>query len=111
MSLAEMKIRILLLTSCIQLTLVILIKRHVRIRNEQSAADAILWPLKNFLCVCVRRSCPLSKYTVPTMEPALGSWASAHRGKWGQLTPWKMDEKLKSENMQKRAVFCVYIIF
>jgi len=22
-------------------------------------------------------------------------------GKWGQLTPWKMDEKLKSENMQK----------
>jgi len=28
-------------------------------------------------------------------------WASAHRGKWGQLTPWKNDEKLKSENMQK----------
>ena len=29
-------------------------------------------------------------------------WASAHRGKWGQLTPrGKMDEKLKSENMQK----------
>jgi len=28
-------------------------------------------------------------------------WASAHRGKWGQLTAWKMDEKLKSENMQK----------
>jgi len=27
---------------------------------------------------------------------------SAHRGKWGQLTnPVKMDEKLKSENMQK----------
>jgi len=24
---------------------------------------------------------------------------------WGQLTPWKMDEKLKSENMQKRAFF------
>jgi len=20
------------------------------------------------------------------------AWASAHRGKWGQLTPWKMDE-------------------
>jgi len=33
-------------------------------------------------------------------------WASAHRGKWGQLTPLeKMDEKLKSENMQERAVF------
>ena len=27
--------------------------------------------------------------------------ASAHSGKWGQLTPWEMDEKLKSENMQK----------
>jgi len=33
------------------------------------------------------------------------AWASAHRGKWGQLTLWKMDEKLKSENKQKRAVF------
>jgi len=33
-------------------------------------------------------------------------------GKWGQLTPpGKMDEKLKSENMQKRAVFYVYVIF
>jgi len=32
----------------------------------------------------------------------LNSWASAHRGKWGQLTPLKkMDEKLKSENVQK----------
>ena len=25
--------------------------------------------------------------------------------------PWKMDEKLKSENMQKRAVFYVCVIF
>jgi len=25
--------------------------------------------------------------------------------------PGKMDEKLKSENMQKRAVFYVYVIF
>jgi len=33
-------------------------------------------------------------------------WASAHRGKWGQLTPWKkMDEKLKNENMQKNSSF------
>jgi len=39
------------------------------------------------------------------------TWASAHWGKWGQLTPWKMDEKLKSENVQKRAVFYVYVIF
>ena len=30
------------------------------------------------------------------------SWASAHTGKWGQLTPpGKTDEKLKSGNMQK----------
>jgi len=29
----------------------------------------------------------------------------------GQLTPWKMDEKLKSENMQNRSVFYVYVIF
>jgi len=28
-------------------------------------------------------------------------WASAHRVKCGQLTPGKMDEKLKSDNMQK----------
>jgi len=38
------------------------------------------------------------------------SWASAHRGKWGQLTPWKMDEKLKSENMQKEQ-FSMLVIF
>ena len=45
------------------------------------------------------------------MHLGLQPCASAHRGKWGQLTPWKMDEKLKSENMQKRAVFYVYVIF
>jgi len=44
--------------------------------------------------------------------PSTGkSWASAHRGNWGQVTPGKMGEKLKSENMQKRAVFYVYLIF
>jgi len=34
-------------------------------------------------------------------------WAFAHMSKWGQLTPplGKMDEKLKIENMQKRALF------
>jgi len=38
------------------------------------------------------------------------AWASAHRGKWGQLTPpWKkMYEKIKSENMQKRQQFMLY---
>jgi len=35
-----------------------------------------------------------------------------NRGKWGQLPPpGKMDEKLKSEHMQKRAVFYVDVIF
>jgi len=30
------------------------------------------------------------------------AWASTRRGKWGQLTPLeKMDEKLRSENIQK----------
>jgi len=32
--------------------------------------------------------------------PMCMAGASAHRGKWGQLTPSKMDVKLKSENMQ-----------
>jgi len=41
----------------------------------------------------------------------LRAWAPAHRGKWGHLTPSKTDEKLNSENMQKRAVFYVYVIF
>jgi len=37
------------------------------------------------------------------------AWASAHRGKWGQLTPLeKMYEKIKSENMQKRQQFMLY---
>jgi len=40
------------------------------------------------------------------------SWASAYRGKWGQLTPLeKWIKKLKNENMQKKAVFYVYAIF
>ena len=38
-----------------------------------------------------------------TRKTYLLTWASAHRGKWGQLT--SLDEILKSENMQKRAVF------
>jgi len=39
------------------------------------------------------------------------AWASAHRGKWGQLTPLKMDEKLKKRKHAKRAVFYFYVIF
>jgi len=37
--------------------------------------------------------------------------ASAHRGKWGQVTPCgKMDEKLKSENVQKELFSCLCYI-
>jgi len=42
---------------------------------------------------------------------AITSRASAHRGKWGQLTAHgKMDEKIKSENMQKEqfSMFMMY---
>jgi len=40
------------------------------------------------------------------------SWASAHRDKWGQLTPLeKWMKNYKKENMQKRSVFYVYVIF
>jgi len=40
------------------------------------------------------------------------TWASAHRGKWGQLTPWKkMNKKVKKRKHAKRAVFYVYVIF
>jgi len=39
------------------------------------------------------------------------TWASAHRGKWGQLTPWKMDEKFKSENMQKKEQFSMFVLY
>ena len=70
----------------------------------------------NHECFCIRRTF----YSVAFWHTDLNfgltlvgtrSCESAHRGKWGQLTPGKMDEKLKSENMQNRAVFYVYIIF
>ena len=39
------------------------------------------------------------------------TWASAHRGKWGLLTPsGKMDERLKRGNMQKSSFLCLYYI-
>jgi len=40
------------------------------------------------------------------------AWASAHRGKWGQLTPlpWKNGWKIKKRKYAKRAVFYVYIL-
>jgi len=41
------------------------------------------------------------------MGKATDQWVVRTWGKWGG----KMDEKLKSENVQKRAVFHVYVIF
>jgi len=39
------------------------------------------------------------------------AWATAHRGKWGQLTRLeKMDKKLKSENMQKEQ-FSMFMLY
>jgi len=44
-------------------------------------------------------SCLHELATKTSKRFGIGSWASAHRGKWGQLTPWKkMDD---SKNIQK----------
>jgi len=29
------------------------------------------------------------RFVQPVVQPVVQPWASAHRGKWGQLTPWK----------------------
>jgi len=45
---------------------------------------------------------PDQKASANSRKADFDAWASAHKGKWGQLTPLgKMDEKIKSENMQK----------
>ena len=41
----------------------------------------------------------------------LNTWASAQGQMGSAEPPGKMDEKLKSENMQKRAVLYVYVIY
>jgi len=43
----------------------------------------------------------------PWRESWLSSltWASAHRGKWGQLTPWKMYKKIKKRKHAKKSSF------
>jgi len=33
------------------------------------------------------------------------SWASAHRGKWGQLTPWKNGWKIRKRKHAKKSSF------
>jgi len=57
---------------------------------------------------------PLWRYFMPRfvlMLQLAQPWASAHRGKWGQLTPWKNGWKNKKRKHAKRAVFCVCVIF
>ena len=49
--------------------------------------------------------------TLSVVCTCICAWASAHRGKWSQLTPTlKMDEKLKSENMQKEQ-FSMFMLY
>ena len=55
-------------------------------------------------CKCM----PLCPAVLSTLSSSC-SWASAHRGKWGQLTPWKNGRKIKKRKHVERAVF--YIIF
>jgi len=49
-------------------------------------------------------------YTIAAAGQYITTWESAHMGKWGHLTPWKMDEKLKSVNMQKEQ-FSVFLLY
>ena len=54
-------------------------------------------------------SCLIFLYTFWKLLRSV-TWAYAHRGKWGQLTPWKMDEKLKSENIEKKQ-FSMFMLY
>ena len=66
---------------------------------------------RKFLLVPAYPGCPGSKAVKRSllwMKP----WASAHRGKWGQLNlPWKNGWKIKKWKHAKRAVFYVYVKF
>jgi len=48
---------------------------------------------------------------IDVREVGLDPWASAHRGKLGQLTPWKKWMKNWKAKTSKKAVFYVYVIF
>jgi len=78
----------------------------LRLRNETAVQG------ENVNLTCKFYALPSARVTWLKGEVSFEQWASAHRGKWGQLTPVKkMDAKLKSESMQKRAVFYVCVIF
>jgi len=65
-------------------------------RSAQANAPAALCWLRPVL-----ETTAVTRTREPFVQGCPGPWASADRGKWGQLTPLeKMDEKLKSENMQ-----------
>ena len=49
---------------------------------------------------CVRRSAQTTNDVILSANHR--AWASAHRGKWGQLTLLEKWMKIKSENMQKK---------
>jgi len=53
--------------------------------------------------LCYSNSVPTAALgtAVRELELVRPPWASAHRVKWGQLTPEKVYEKLKRENTQK----------
>ena len=72
--------------------------------------NAFLCHSQSKICASVKSFTPVhncfalasrAAWTLPALpSPLLCPWASTHRGKWGQLTPYgKMDEKLKSEDM------------
>jgi len=54
---------------------------------------------------------PPGRADIPAFTPAkLQSWAFAHRGKWDQLTPWKMDEIKKRKHAKKSSFLCLCYI-
>ena len=52
---------------------------------------------------CVRRAAQTTNDVILSANHR--AWASAYRGKWGQLTLLEKWTKIKSENMQKKTVF------
>ena len=70
------------------------------IQCKFTTAAAILWTPSGIAQVGCWKGCTPGSYYWGYMSP----WASA-QGQMGSATwppPWKMDEKLKSENMQKK---------
>ena len=87
-------------------------------RWQKAKVDIRLHPLSSLVLHCCGSDLAVSnsRYTFKAtfnmrfFLQRLSHWplyarASAHRGKWGQLTPRKIDKKLKSENMQKKSSF------